>query len=150
MGILGSLFGVSDEASTDFGSRLALAGQVLMAMDQGQVANIGPSVAALNERRRKIADEMQSKKWLQNQAAMMADKNPQLAQFLEGAPPEVGSSLIAEYYKTLLAPPELDTFTVGGNVYRGNPNDPNAQPQLWIQGPGPKPDRRRHVFAQGN
>lgn len=141
MGILGSLFGVSDEASTDFGSRLALAGQVLMAMDQGQVANIGPSVAALNERRRRIADEMQSKKWLQNQAAMMADKNPQLAQFLEGAPPEVGSSLIAEYYRTLLAPPELDTFTVGGNVYRGNPSDPNAQPELWIEGPGPKPDR---------
>ena len=141
MGILGSLFGVSDEASTDFGSRLALAGQVLMAMDQGQVANIGPSVAALNERRRKIADEMQSKKWLQNQAAMMADKNPQLAQFLENAPPEVGASLISKYYETLLAPPDLKTFEVGGSVYRGNPNDPNAQPQLWIQGPGPKPDR---------
>lgn len=141
MGILGSLFGVSDEASSDFGSRLALAGQVLMAMDQGQVANIGPSVAVLNERRRKIADEMQSKKWLQNQAAMMADKNPQLAQFLENAPPEVGASLISKYYETLLAPPDLKTFEVGGSVYRGDPNDPNAQPQLWIQGPGPKPDR---------
>lgn len=140
MGILGNLFGMSDETSTDFGSRLALAGQVLMAMDQGQVANIGPSVAALNERRRRIADEMQSKKWLQNQAAAMADRNPRLAQMLEGAPPGVGESLISKYYETLLAPPDLKTFEVGGSVYRGNPNDPNARPELWIPGPGQKPE----------
>lgn len=142
MGILGNLFGQSqDGVDNDWSTRLALAGQVLMAMDQGQVANIGPSVAALNERRRRIADEVKSQKWLQNQAAAMADKNPRLAQFLEGAPPGVGESLISEYYKTLLAPPDWKTFEVGGNVYRGNPNDPNAQPELWIQGPGPKPDR---------
>lgn len=137
MGILGSLFGVSDEASTDFGSRLALAGQVLMAMDQGQVANIGPSVAALNERRRKIADEMQSKKWLQNQAAMMADKNPQLAQFLENAPPEVGASLISKYLETLpeFRAPDWKTFESQGDIYRYNPLDPTSKPELFFDGP---------------
>jgi len=137
MGILGSLFGVSDEASTDFGSRLALAGQVLMAMDQGQVANIGPSVAALNERRRKIADEMQSKKWLQNQAAMMADKNPQLARLLEGAPPEVGASLISKYLETLpeFRAPDWKTFESQGDIYRYNPLDPTSKPELFFDGP---------------
>jgi len=140
MGILGNLFGMSDETSTDFGSRLALAGQVLMAMDQGQVANIGPSVAALNERRRRIADEMQSKKWLQNQAAAMADKNPRLAQFLEGAPAGVGESLISEYYKTLLAPPDWKTFESQGDIYRYNPLDPNSKPEIFFDGPGPAPE----------
>lgn len=141
MGILGNLFGPSqDGVDNDWSTRLALAGQVLMAMDQGQVANIGPSVAALNERRRKIADDMKSQKWLQNQAATMADKNPRLAQMLQDAPAGVGESLISEYYKTLLAPPDLKTWEVGGSVYRGNPNDPNAQPELYIPGPGPKPE----------
>jgi uncharacterized protein len=141
MGILGNLFGQSEDGmGSDFGMKLMLAGQVLQAMDQGQVANIAPAVAAMQDRRRRIADQMQQRKWLQNQAAGMADKNPRLAQMLQDAPPEVGASLISEYYKTLLAPPQLDTFTVGGNVYRGNPNDPNAQPELWIQGPGPKPE----------
>ena len=141
MGILGNLFGVSDETSSDFGSRLALAGQVLMAMDQGQVANIGPSVAALNERRRRIADDVKQQKWLQSQAAMLADKNPRLAQMLQDAPAGVGESLISKYYETLLAPPDLKTWEVNGNVYRGDPNDRNTQPELYIKGPGPKPDR---------
>lgn len=144
MGILGNLLGLpqdEDGMGSDFGMKLMLAGQVLQAMDQGQVANIAPAVAAMQDRRRKIADQMQQRKWLQNQAAGMADKNPRLAQMLQDAPPEVGASLISEYYKTLLTPPDLKTFEVNGNVYRGNPNDPNAQPELWIQGPGPKPDR---------
>lgn len=139
MGILGNLFGggnsEEDGGYSDFGTRLALAGQVLMAMDQGQVANIAPALAELNARRRKIADEVKSQKWLQNQAAAMADKNPRLAQMLQDAPPGVGESLISKYYETLLAPPELKTWEVGGSVYRGNPNDPNARPELYIQGP---------------
>lgn len=139
MGILGSLFGVSDEASTDFGSRLALAGQVLMAMDQGQVANIGPSVAALNERRRKIADEMQSKKWLQNQAAAMADKNPRLAALLRdpNTPPEFATSLISKYIGTLpeFQLPDWQTFQSGNDVMRYDRNNPNSKPELFYKGP---------------
>ena len=90
MGILGNMFGMDDEGSSDFGARLALASQALMAMDQGQQAKIGPSIAALNAQRRKYMDQAKSQKWLQAQAAGMADKNPRLAAILENAPPGVG------------------------------------------------------------
>lgn len=135
MGILGNLFGMDDERSSDIGARIALAGQVLMAMDQGQVANIAPSIAALNERRRKIADEMKTTKWMQNQAAAMADKNPRLAQMLQDAPPEIGQSLLSQYYQTLLQPPDWKTFESGGDIYRYNPLDPNSKPEVFFDGP---------------
>lgn len=142
MGILGNIFGGGngDDGYNDWGSRLALAGQVLMSMDQGQPANIGPSIAVLNERRRKYADEIKSQKWLQNQAAAMADKNPRLAQMLQDAPPEIGSSLISQYYQTLLQPPEYKTFDDGqGNILRYNPADPNSKPEVFYDGPAPAP-----------
>ena len=116
MGILGNLFGQSEDdgGGNDWGTRLALAGQVLMAADQGQSANIAPALAALTERRRKYADEIKSKKWMQNQAASMADKNPRLAQMLQdpNLPPEIGSSLLSKYIATLpeFQLPDLKTF----------------------------------------
>ncbi len=139
MGILGNMFGMDDEGSSDFGARLALASQALMAMDQGQQANIGPSIAALNAQRRKLADEAKTNKWLQSRAAALADTNPKMAEFLSGAPPEVGSSLIVDYYKTLLQPPEWKTFESGGDVMRYNPNDPNSKPELFYDGPAQAP-----------
>lgn len=136
MGILGNLFGNSEDGTpSDFGMRLALAGQVLSAMSQGQQANIAPSIAALNERRRKLADEAKTNKWLQNQAAAMADKNPRLAAMLQDVPPDVGSSLIAKYYETMLAPPDWKTFESQGDIYRYNPLDPNSKPELFFDGP---------------
>lgn len=132
MGILGNLFGGEDN---DWGTRLALMGQVLMAADQGQVANIAPSIAALNERRRKIADEMKTTKWMQNQAAAMADKNPRLAAMLQDAPPEIGQSLLSQYYQTLLQPPDWKTFESGGDIYRYNPLDQNSKPEMFFDGP---------------
>lgn len=136
MGILSNLFGGNEEDGyNDWGSRLALAGQVLMSMDQGQPANIGPSIAALNAQRRKYADEIKSKKWLQNQAAAMADRNPRLAQMLQDAPPEIGQSLLSQYYQTLLQPPDWKTFESGGDIYRYNPLDPNSKPEVFFDGP---------------
>ncbi len=136
MGILGNIFGMSDEGSSDFGARLALASQALMAMDQGQVANIGPSIAALNAQRRKLADEAKSQKWLQSRAAALADTNPKMAEFLAGAPPEIGQSLILDYYKTLAPKPaDWKTFESGGDMYRVDMNDPNAKPSLLFDGP---------------
>lgn len=138
MGILGNLFGMSED--NDIGARIALASQALMAMDQGQVANIGPSIAVLNERRRKVMDEAKSQKWLQNQAAAMADKNPRLAAMLQdpNTPPEVGQGLIAQYIKTLpeFQLPDWKTFDDGtGNVMRYDANNPNSKPELFFDGP---------------
>lgn len=144
MGILGNLFGQQDGEEggySDLGMRLALAGQVLSSLSQGESPNIAPSLAALSERRRKIAEEMKSKKWLQNQAAAMADKNPRMAQFLQDAPPEIGASLIGKYYETLLpTTPDWKTFESGGDVYRYDQADPNSKPTIFFDGPGPKPE----------
>lgn len=140
MGILGNLFGMDDERGSDIGARIALAGQALMAMDQGQVPNIAPSIAALNERRRKLADEMKPTKWMQNQAAAMADKNPRLAAMLQDAPPGVGESLINKYLETQFQPPDWKTFDNGqGDIYRYDQRDPNSKPELFYDGPAAAP-----------
>jgi len=135
MGILGNMFGMDDEGSSDFGARLALASQALMAMDQGQQANIGPSIAALNAQRRKYMDQAKSQKWLQAQAAGMADKNPRLAAILENAPPGVGESLISKYLETQFQPPDWKTFESQGDVYRYDQGDPNSKPSMFFDGP---------------
>lgn len=141
MGILGNLFGMSED--NDIGARIALASQALMAMDQGQVANIAPSLAVLNERRRKVMDEAKSQKWLQNQAAAMADKNPRLAQMLQDAPPEMAQGLISRYIQTLpeFQLPDWKTFDDGtGNIMRYDANNANSKPELFFDGPAPMPD----------
>ena len=137
MGILGNMFGMDDEGSSDFGARLALASQALMAMDQGQVANIGPSIAALNAQRRKYMDQAKSQKWLQNQAASMADKNPSMAAALNdpNMPPGVGESLISKYLETQFQPPDWKTFESQGDVYRYDQGDPNSKPSMFFDGP---------------
>lgn len=139
MGILGNMFGMDDDRSSDMGARIALASQVLMAMDQGQVANIAPAIADLNSQRRKYMDQAKSQKWLQAQAAGMADKNPRLAAMLENAPPGVGESLISKYLETQFQPPDWKTFESGGDVMRWNPNDPNSKPEMFFDGPAPAP-----------
>ena len=135
MGILGNMFGMDDDRSSDMGARIALASQVLMAMDQGQVANIAPAIADLNAQRRKYMDQAKSQKWLQAQAAGMADKNPRLAAMLENAPPGVGESLISKYLETQFQPPDWKTFESGGDMYRVDMRDPNAKPSLLFDGP---------------
>ena len=135
MGILGNMFGMDDDRSSDMGARIALASQVLMAMDQGQVANIAPAIADLNSQRRKYMDQAKSQKWLQAQAAGMADKNPRLAAMLENAPPGVGESLISKYLETQFQPPDWKTFESGGDMYRVDMRDPNAKPSLLFDGP---------------
>ena len=139
MGILGNMFGMDDDRSSDMGARIALASQVLMAMDQGQVANIAPAIADLNSQRRKYMDQAKSQKWLQAQAAGMADKNPRLAAMLENAPPGVGESLISKYLETQFQPPDWKTFESGGDMYRVDMRDPNAQPSLLFDGPAAAP-----------
>lgn len=139
MGILGNMFGMDDDRSSDMGARIALASQVLMAMDQGQVANIAPAIADLNAQRRKYMDQAKSQKWLQAQAAGMADKNPRLAAMLENAPPGVGESLISKYLETQFQPPDWKTFESGGDIMRYNPNDPNSKPEMFFDGPAPAP-----------
>lgn len=135
MGILGNMFGMDDDRSSDMGARIALASQVLMAMDQGQVANIAPALTDLNAQRRKYMDQAKSQKWLQSQAAAMADKNPRMAQVLENAPPGVGESLISKYLETQFQPPDWKTFESGGDMYRVDMRDPNAKPSLLFDGP---------------
>lgn len=139
MGILGNMFGMDDDRSSDLGARIALASQVLMAMDQGQVANIAPALTDLNAQRRKYMDQAKSQKWLQSQAAAMADKNPRLAAMLENAPPGVGESLISKYLETQFQPPDWKTFESGGDIMRYNPNDPNSKPEMFFDGPAPAP-----------
>lgn len=135
MGILGNLFGMQEDTGNDLGARIALASQVLMAMDRGQVANIAPAVADLNAQRRKYMDQAKSQKWLQSQAASMADKNPRLAAMLQDAPPGVGESLISKYLETQFQPPDWKTFESQGDVYRVDMRDPNAKPSLLFDGP---------------
>ena len=137
MGILGNLFGGNSEDGgySDLGARISLASQVLMAMDQGQVANIAPALSDLNAQRRKYMDQAKSQKWLQAQAAGMADKNPRLAAMLENAPPGVGESLISKYLETQFQPPDWKTFESGGDMYRVDMRDPNAKPSLLFDGP---------------
>jgi hypothetical protein len=144
MGILGNLFGQQEAEEgggpSDFGMRLAMMGQLLSGLSQGQTPNLAPGIAALQERRRELAAETKNRKWFQNQAALMADKNPRMAQVLQEAPPEVAQSLIRQYWESTLSPPDMKTFEVGGNVYRADPNDPNAKPELWISGTPKTPD----------
>ena len=135
MGILGNMFGMDDDRSSDMGARIALASQVLMAMDQGQVANIAPAIADLNSQRRKYMDQAKSQKWLQAQAAGMADRNPRLAAMLENAPPGVGESLIRKYLETQFQPPDWKTFESQGDVYRYDQGDPNSKPSMFFDGP---------------
>ena len=143
MGILDNLFGGNSEDGgySDLGARISLASQVLMAMDQGQVANIAPAIADLNAQRRKYMDQAKSQKWLQAQAASMADKNPRLAAMLNdpNVPPGVGESLINKYLETQFQPPDWKTFESGGDVMRWNPNDPNSKPEMFFDGPAPAP-----------
>jgi hypothetical protein len=141
MGILGNLFGGNSEDGgySDLGARISLASQVLMAMDRGQVANIAPAVADLNAQRRKYMDQAKSQKWLQAQAAGMADKNPRLAAMLENAPPGVGESLISKYLETQFQPPDWKTFESQGDVYRYDQGDPNSKPSMFFDGPAAAP-----------
>jgi hypothetical protein len=135
MGILGNLFGMDDETSSDLGARIALASSVLSNMDQGRPSNIAGDIAALNKQRRGLIEQAKTQKWLQSQAAAMADKNPKLAGMLQDVPPEIGQSLVSRYYETLLQPPEWKTFESNGDVYRYNPNDPNSKPEVFFDAP---------------
>lgn len=152
MGILGSIFGSksdnpNSEGYSDFGTRLALAGQVLMAMDQGKTADISDSLAYLNRQRRDAMEKVKSRKFYSALGAKLSGVKPELGQMLidENTPTSLADSLVSKYYESLMPKPEdWRTFeTNSGDIMRFDANNPNSQPSLFYDDPTEKDPFKR-------
>lgn len=111
-------------ANPDTSTRLAGIGQVLMALDQGRVADVSPFLQQIEARKKNAA--MQAS---MQDPGILGRFSPEEQKFLSTLPPEVAQGLIAE---RVFAKPEqqkLQTFTgPDGTVFSFDPSTGKTAP----------------------